>query len=435
MFSQGLFFRPWSKLTVASVILLVLAGCFLTAALWLDGQPAVQAQDDRGTVSNLSVSSPGPGQLAVAWSAPGETPTDYRVRWAPSGQDYLAYTEANTAERGSAYPTATTHTVNNLTAGASYKVQVRARYNAGEHADNPWSGPWSAETTVAISSHPPPPTPETTPEPTQEPTPEPTPVPASDEVTGLTLSSETAGQLVITWNQPTEKPTDYRVTWAPADEDFLSYTAENTSRRGNSYPDGDTTMLTLTGLPAGVDYQAMMRARYHDEQTDQHRSGPWTDEATTPSDGETGNSLVPASDPDGGGGSGLSPFARNTAQDINMPFSNRSPEGLWSDGTTMWVADWFDDKLYAYNLSTKERDPGKDFDTLSGAGNNSTTSIWSDGTTMWVADWSDDKLYAYNLSTKEREPREGLRHAECHRQQCSAGHLDRWDDHVGGGLV
>ena len=364
MFSQGLFFRPWSKLMVASVILLVLAGGFLTAALWLDGQPAVQAQDDRGAVSNLSVSSPGPGQLAVAWSAPGETPTDYRVRWAPSNQDYLAYTEANTAERGSAYPTATTHTVNNLTAGASYKVQVRARYNAGEHADNPWSGPWSAETTVAISSPPPPPpTPETTPEPTQEPTPEPTPVPASDEVTGLTLSSETAGQLVITWNQPTEKPTDYRVTWAPADEDFLSYTAENTSRRGNSYPDGDTTMLTLTGLPAGVDYQAMMRARYHDEQTDEYSSGPWTDEATTPSDGETGNSLVPASDPDGGGGSGLSPFARNTAQDINMPFSNRSPEGLWSDGTTMWVADWFDDKLYAYNLSTKERDPGKDFDT------------------------------------------------------------------------
>ena len=65
-------------LMAASVILLVLAGGFLTAALWLDGQPAVQAQDDRGAIGNLSVSSPEPGQLAVAWSAPGETPTDYR---------------------------------------------------------------------------------------------------------------------------------------------------------------------------------------------------------------------------------------------------------------------------------------------------------------------------------------------------------------------
>ena len=144
-------------LMAASVILLVLAGGFLTAALWLDGQPAVQAQDDRGAIGNLSVSSPGPGQLAVAWSAPSETPTDYRVRWAPAGQDYLSFSEPNTSERGSAYPTGTSHTVSSLAAGASYKVQVRARYNAGEHADNPWSGPWSAEATVTIASPPPPP--------------------------------------------------------------------------------------------------------------------------------------------------------------------------------------------------------------------------------------------------------------------------------------
>ena len=48
---------------------------------------------------------------------------------------------------------------------------------------------------------------------------------------------------------------------------------------------------------------------------------------------------------------------------------NRNPRGLWSDGTTMWVADDADDKLYAYNLATKERVPAKDFDTLSDAGN------------------------------------------------------------------
>ena len=261
-------------LAVASTILLVLAGTLLTA-----GQPPAQAQDDQGAVTSLSVSSPNPSQLAVAWSAPSETPTDYRVRWAPSDQDYLSFSEANTAERGSAYPSGTTHTVNNLAAGASYKVQVRARYNGGEHADNPWSGPWSDEANVTISSPPPPPpTPEPTPDPT--PAPETPPVPTSDEVTSLALSSDAVGQLVITWNQPSDEPTDYRISWTPAEEDYLSYSEDNTTRRGNSYPGGDTTTLTLTDLPGGVNYKIMMRARYHDDQTNEDSSGPWSDEAT-----------------------------------------------------------------------------------------------------------------------------------------------------------
>ena len=244
-------------LTVAFVVLLVAAASFLTGALSLDGQPAVHAQNSQGAISNLSVLSPGPGQLVATWSAPGETPTDYRMRWAPSGQDYLSYSESNTSERGSAYSEVPTLTVDNLTAGADYKVQVRARYHDGQHQDNPWSGPWSDETTVTVSG---------------------TPAPASDEVTGLALSSDAAGQLVITWNEPSDQPSDYRVAWAPAGEDYLSYAADNTSRRGNSYPAAST--LTLTGLPGGVDYKVMVRARYRDEQNGQARSGPWTDEAT-----------------------------------------------------------------------------------------------------------------------------------------------------------
>ena len=64
-----------------------------------------------------SATSPNQGQLVVAGSAPGETPTDYRVRWAPSGQDYLAYAEAITSEGGSAYPNTVSFTVNNLSSG------------------------------------------------------------------------------------------------------------------------------------------------------------------------------------------------------------------------------------------------------------------------------------------------------------------------------
>ena len=82
---------------------------------------------------------------------------------------------------------------------------------------------------------------------------------------------------------------------------------------------------------------------------------------------------------------------------------NESPYGIWSNGTTMWVANTGIDKLYAYNLSTKARDSGKDFDTLNAAENEFATGIWSDGTTMWVADLVDGKIYAYSLSTKARD--------------------------------
>ena len=47
----------------------------------------------------------------------------------------------------------------------------------------------------------------------------------------------------------------------------------------------------------------------------------------------------------------------------NVPF------GIWSDGVTMWVADDFDAKLYAYDTETKARVPGRDFNTLIAAGN------------------------------------------------------------------
>ncbi len=97
-----------------------------------------------------SATSPNQGQLVVAGSAPGETPTDYRVRWAPSGQDYLANAEANTPEGSSAYPNTASFTVNNLSSGTEYKVQVRARNNQGQHEDNPWSN----ETTATVSSSP-----------------------------------------------------------------------------------------------------------------------------------------------------------------------------------------------------------------------------------------------------------------------------------------
>ena len=97
---------------------------------------------------------------------------------------------------------------------------------------------------------------------------------------------------------------------------------------------------------------------------------------------------------------------RNPARDFDglRNAGNTSPQGLWSNGNTMWVADGADGKLYAYKTSDKTRDPLKDFDTLSAAGNNLPTGLWSNGTTMWVTDWQDTKIYAYKMSDKSRDP-------------------------------
>ena len=46
--------------------------------------------------------------------------------------------------------------------------------------------------------------------------------------------------------------------------------------------------------------------------------------------------------------------------------------------------------------------PDRDFNTLRAAGNNESRGIWSDGTTMWVADRSA-KIYAYNVRSRARD--------------------------------
>ncbi len=92
----------------------------------------------------------------------------------------------------------------------------------------------------------------------------------------------------------------------------------------------------------------------------------------------------------------------DTGDDFNTlgAAGNGSPEGIWSDGTTMWVLDGSDEKIYAYNMTTKACDSSKNFNKLR---NDRSTGIWSDGTTMWVADFSDAKIYAYKMRSKSRD--------------------------------
>ena len=98
-----------------------------------------------------------------------------------------------------------------------------------------------------------------------------------------------------------------------------------------------------------------------------------------------------------------------TNREFRRPGGNDNAAGVWSDGTTIWVADASDDKVYAYALSGGKRQDGTDgtedleFDLHTANGR--PTGIWSDGSTIWVADYTDGK--ALRLRAGRRGPRPG----------------------------
>ena len=99
-------------------------------------------------------------------------------------------------------------------------------------------------------------------------------------------------------------------------------------------------------------------------------------------------------------------FARNSTKDFDGLASDgmQGVEGIWSDGTTMWVSDEVVGKIFAYDLNTRERVVAKDFDALRAAGNSHPEALWSNGATMWVVD-SDEgrgsgKIYSFDIDSK-----------------------------------
>ena len=111
------------------------------------------------------------------------------------------------------------------------------------------------------------------------------------EVASVRLSSGAPGELTISWDPPASTPSDYRVMWAEETQDYLSWKADNEATRGNSYPSGSATSLTLTGLTEGAQYKVRVRSRYRSGPNGPW-SGPWTDEAT-----QQVSSSAPAADP------------------------------------------------------------------------------------------------------------------------------------------
>jgi hypothetical protein len=106
----------------------------------------------------------------------------------------------------------------------------------------------------------------------------------------------------------------------------------------------------------------------------------------------------------------LGTFKRDSKKDFGnfAETGNRSARGVWSDNSTIWVTDDFWDKLFAYDLVTRERLPDLDVETIAAAGNESPTGVWSNGEVMWVADDGDDKIYAYEFGTWQHLPEKDI---------------------------
>ena len=101
---------------------------------------------------------------------------------------------------------------------------------------------------------------------------------ADGAISGLTLTTDSPGTLVVSWNAPSPAPSDYRMSWAPVESDYLSWTEDNETDRGNAYPAGAATSRTLSGLSEGTEFKVQVRARYHhgaDE--DRPWSGSWAE--------------------------------------------------------------------------------------------------------------------------------------------------------------
>ncbi len=129
---------------------------------------------------------------------------------------------------------------------------------------------------------------------------------------------------------------------------------------------------------------------------------------TLPADGSSTPVSVVTGGGGGGGPSGPSPsnlyFEWTVTRDIDaLDSGNGSPTGLWSDHTTLWIAenpDGADDAAYAYDLESGERVEDREFEL--DQANRAPRGLWSDGETMWVSDSGRERLFAYDLSSGDR---------------------------------
>ena len=191
-------------------------------------EPTATPED--GAIGSPTATGDNAGRLVIAWQAPQaphDAPSDYRVNWARSEDDYPSYTE----DHGNAHPTGATQTLEGLDHDTEYKIRIRARYSPNDQYDAHWSGPWTEITARVVSSPP--------------------NAPAAPNLIGTAVTSE--GNVTLLWLDPSDDSiTGYRVLRGP-DTDSLAVIEEDTGSTAVSYTD--------TEPPAGQTYAYAVQAR------------------------------------------------------------------------------------------------------------------------------------------------------------------------------
>ena len=113
----------------------------------------------------------------------------------------------------------------------------------------------------------------------------------------------------------------------------------------------------------------------------------------------------------------MSDTTADSTKDITLDSGNGEPRGMWCDATTVYVANdgaTSANKVFAYTISTRAHDSSKDFEQLyvstNTAAQNAETprGVWSNGTTMFVADSDDDNVFAYKHSDESQDSGKNL---------------------------
>ena len=234
-------FQSWRSIVLATILLVTVAITISTFYF-----ATVQAES-HGAITGLTLTSNAPGTLTVSWEAASPTPTDYRVDWAKSDEDYQSWK----VNDGHVYPapTATAVTIADLEHDTEYKIRMRARYYKGEHEGKSWGGPWATETITVAGEPAETPTPEpaeeepTKEEPVKRPPKDDPPrdAPAPEDTTPAAPSfintAVTEGQVLLSWSNPSDDSiTGYQISRGP-DADSLVVIEDDTESSSTSYTD------------------------------------------------------------------------------------------------------------------------------------------------------------------------------------------------------
>ena len=90
---------------------------------------------------------------------------------------------------------------------------------------------------------------------------------------------------------------------------------------------------------------------------------------------------------------------RLSEREFALHETNRAPRGFWSDRSVVWVSDSGRERLFAYRLADGERLEEREFGLP--RENRDARGIWSDEETMWVLDGRADALFAYAFASGE----------------------------------